>query len=55
MTEDDKPRRASLATDPVEHWCQHPGCKEWGGFGYDKAAVKRIGGAGSTGPDRDAA
>lgn len=17
-----------------EHWCEHPGCNEWGGFGY---------------------
>lgn len=20
----------------VEHWCQHPGCKKWGSFGYDR-------------------
>ncbi|MCZ4500996.1 MAG: hypothetical protein JWQ74_3551 [Marmoricola sp.] len=36
MTEEDKPRRARQPTDPVEHWCQHPGCTKWGGFGYDR-------------------
>lgn len=20
--------------DPRNHWCEHPGCKEWGGFGF---------------------
>ena len=20
-----------------EHYCQHEGCKEWGGFGYERA------------------
>lgn len=19
---------------PEEHWCEHPGCNAWGGFGY---------------------
>ncbi|MBO3760357.1 hypothetical protein [Ciceribacter sp. L1K22] len=19
----------------VEHYCEHPGCKRWGGFGFD--------------------
>jgi hypothetical protein len=22
---------------PVEHYCQHPGCKAWGGWGYSRA------------------
>ncbi len=27
-----------------EHWCEHPGCKAWGGFGYDigKGETKRF-------------
>jgi hypothetical protein len=27
--------RAAL-TGPVEHWCQRPGCKKWGGWGYER-------------------
>ena len=28
----------STKTDNVheEHYCQHPGCKRWGSFGYDR-------------------
>lgn len=22
----------------VDHWRQHPGCKKWGSFGYDRVA-----------------
>lgn len=25
------PRADSLL---VNHWCEHPGCKKWGGFGF---------------------
>ncbi len=20
----------------TEHWCSHPGCSQWGGFGFSK-------------------
>lgn len=28
---------ATIAVRPtgvVDHWCEHPGCKRWGSFGY---------------------
>jgi hypothetical protein len=30
-----KAPRATV-TGPVEHWCQYPGCKNWGSRGYDR-------------------
>lgn len=29
-------RTATHPSAPVqfEHWCEHPGCKEWGGLGF---------------------
>ncbi|TWB61709.1 hypothetical protein FBZ98_1011054 [Rhizobium sp. ERR 922] len=24
-----------MDTVHVNHYCEHPGCKAWGGFGYD--------------------
>lgn len=37
MQDSDKSFPAPL-TGPVEHWCRHPGCKKWGGWGYDRGA-----------------
>jgi len=36
MADEDKTRLPALS-GPIEHWCQHPGCKKWGGWGYAKA------------------
>jgi hypothetical protein len=35
MAAEDRPTRAVL-TGPVEHWCQYPGCKKWGGWGNER-------------------
>lgn len=24
-----------------EHYCEHPGCKKWGGLGYSKSKVEK--------------
>ncbi len=34
--------KAALTTAPVlfEHYCEYPGCKAWGGLGYDLGAGK---------------
>lgn len=31
-------RTATHPAAPVhfEHWCEHPGCKKWGGLGFGK-------------------
>jgi hypothetical protein len=23
-----------------EHWCEHPSCKQWGGFGFERDKTK---------------
>jgi len=23
------------------HWCEHPGCKQWGGFGYQQSKIEK--------------
>jgi hypothetical protein len=35
-------RTASHPAAPVdfEHWCEHPGCKQWGGFGFERDKSK---------------
>jgi len=34
---DERPLSATPHTPGiVEHWCEHPGCKEWGAFGYSR-------------------
>jgi hypothetical protein len=25
-----------VAVGIIAHWCEHPGCKEWGGFGFNR-------------------
>lgn len=27
-------RPPSTPAGIYEHWCEHPGCKEWGGWGF---------------------
>ncbi|WP_425356447.1 hypothetical protein [Xaviernesmea rhizosphaerae] len=51
MTED---KRAAGSTDAVhvEHWCQAPGCKRWGCFGYDKGKGQSDWWCGDHRPDR---
>jgi hypothetical protein len=36
MSDIDSTRKPAL-TGPVEHYCQHPGCKLWGGWGYERS------------------
>jgi hypothetical protein len=24
----------------VNHWCEHPGCQQWGGFGFERDKMK---------------
>ena len=26
----------------VEHWCEHPGCKKWGGRGYARGKDRTV-------------
>ncbi|WP_105434890.1 hypothetical protein [Neorhizobium tomejilense] len=35
-------RTATHPSAPVhfEHWCEHPGCKKWGGFGFERDKTK---------------
>jgi len=33
---DEKSNAQKAASIHEEHWCQHPGCKRWGSFGYDR-------------------
>lgn len=33
---DEKPGDHNPASIHEDHWCQHPGCKKWGSFGYDR-------------------
>jgi len=39
---DDDLRTSNRPMVPVhfEHYCQHPGCKTWGCFGYDNRVAK---------------
>ncbi len=37
MTIDD--RTDTHPHTPEEHWCEHPGCVKWGGFGYAPSKV----------------
>lgn len=30
----DAPRPPKNADGIHEHWCEHPGCKKWGGWGF---------------------
>ena len=23
------------------HWCEHPGCKQWGGFGFSRSKAEK--------------
>lgn len=23
------------------HWCEHPSCKQWGGFGYSNSSLEK--------------
>ncbi|MQB36870.1 hypothetical protein DXT97_08665 [Agrobacterium tumefaciens] len=23
------------------HWCEHPGCKKWGGWGFSRSKVEK--------------
>jgi len=25
----------------VNHWCEHPGCKKWGGYGHAKSKAEK--------------
>lgn len=34
MAIDDRTPTHPAAPVHVEHWCEHPGCNEWGGFGH---------------------
>lgn len=35
--------QASKAGDGIHenHWCEHPGCKKWGGFGFSRSKAER--------------
>jgi hypothetical protein len=33
---DESPSPRPPRTGLFEHYCQHPGCKAWGGFGYSR-------------------
>lgn len=35
-------RTATHPAAPVhfEHWCEHPACKQWGGFGFERDKSK---------------
>ena len=33
---DEKTNRPKVDQIHTEHYCQHPGCKRWGSFGYDR-------------------
>jgi hypothetical protein len=35
----DTPRSA---TGVNEHWCEHPGCKKWGGRGYARGKSQTV-------------
>lgn len=30
------PKAAGTPAGIYEHWCEHPGCKAWGGWGYQR-------------------
>lgn len=39
MSDDVRLALANLNEPPKrmdEHWCEHPGCKNWGSFGYHR-------------------
>lgn len=31
------PEPTKTPTGIFEHYCEHPGCKEWGSFGYSRS------------------
>lgn len=38
----DDPSTARPTNTPAglyEHWCDHPGCKAWGGWGYTRGKI----------------
>jgi hypothetical protein len=35
VSTDERPTPAGI----FQHWCEHPGCTAWGGFGYTRAKV----------------
>jgi hypothetical protein len=37
---DEKTNGTKPAGIHVDHWRQHPGCKKWGSFGYDRGRAR---------------
>jgi transcription elongation factor Elf1 len=40
MTDDSRTSQPE-ASFHVNHWCEQPGCKAWGGFGFQRARVEK--------------
>jgi len=38
---DDRTSTHPAAPNEAEHWCEHPGCTKWGGFGYARSKAER--------------